>query len=301
MTHKPLFQIIRPALVGLMLAGLLLSACTPEAIAGELPSSTPTTAPDLANTPAGLAAATATPTEAAVLFETAGSVTASETNCTYSPYYWQSHPDHWLTDNIVIGRLSYTKPDAITILASDQRDTASLILKEFFAVALNILKGADPIAVEVDMGGANDWLGAHPPGFEVSSQENLQGRDLAARLSAFNSGETGPGPCQDEPPTPTPTPTFTPTITLTPTITPIHPTETPTLSPTQRFRPGPAPTSAPPGTERPTDKPVEQPTQPPVKPPTPTSAPPPEEPTAAPPAVVIPTAAPPDSSPAPTP
>lgn len=170
--------------------------------------------------------------QAAMLPDTKGNA-----NCTYSLYYWQNHPRDWLTDNIIIGRLSYTKEEALVIIASNSEDSTSDTLKHFFAAALNILKGADPAAIETEILQISDWLNTHPPGVKLSDTESEQGKLYADRLEAFNGGAIGPGLCADEPSTPTPSPTLTETPTVTPTSRPVLPTFTPTA--TERARPQP--------------------------------------------------------------
>jgi hypothetical protein len=198
-----------------------------------------------------------------------------EKNCTYTVYYWGDHPDAWLAENILIGRFTYSKSEAIEILKAENQEVTTDLLKQFFAALLNSLKGADTSSVEVSLVQASDWLGRHALGLEVSETDRQKGTALARSLQDFNSGLTGPGLCADEPPTPTPGPTDTATPTETP---------TPTLTPTRRPATAAPPTATePPPKEDPTDEPapatdeptVEPPTEPPPTEPPPTEPPPP--------------------------
>lgn len=215
-------------------------------------TNTPAELPPIASAQAMSASAQAAPLRA----------TTDELNCTYTGYYWQSHPELWLTDNIIIGRLSYTKEDALAIISGENLDATSNTLREFFAAILNILKGADPSAIEKEIIQISDWLNAHPPGLKLSELESEQSLLLADMLADYNGGEIGPGPCEDEPSTPTPSATFTEMPTATSTSQPFLPSPTPTATektrsggpdlPEEPPTPTPVPTTpAPPATATP--------------------------------------------------
>jgi hypothetical protein len=209
-------------------------------------------------------------------------------NCTYTFYYWRSNPDAWLAENILIGRFSYSKSEAIEILQAENQEVTTDLLKQFFAALLNSLKGADTSSVDVTLVEASDWLGRHALGFEVSDADRLTGAAIAQTLDGFNSGATGPGLCADEPPTPTPGQTDTPTPTETPTATPV-PTRlvftaipNPPTSTPEKDDP---PDGPPPSSEEPTEPPSTEPppTEPPPTEPPPTVSPPTEPPATDPP------------------
>ncbi len=225
---------------------------------------------------------------------TSGVTTPSSTaiyNCTYTIHFWQSNPDIWMIENIVIGDLSFTKADAIAILEVVDPDPATRLIQQFFAALLNSLKGADSSTINRTMELASDWLTRHPPGENLNQAERQEAESLAAELEAYNTGEIGPGHCADEPFTPTPIATLTPTITITPTRRPISTgapsaaSPTPTKDKDDGDKPKP---TKPPATEpppQPTDPPP-QPTDPPPQPtdppPEPTKEPPTPAPTAEP-------------------
>ena len=183
-----------------------------------------------------------------------------------------------MIENIVIGDLAYTKAEAIAILKIVDPDPTTRLIQQFFAALLNSLKGADSSAIERTMVLASDWLTRHPPGVNLSQEEQLEVESLADELVAYNSGDTGPGHCSDEPFTPTPVASATPTVTITPTSPPVStsgssiPTNTPTKSsgggnkpkPTQPppTDPPPQPTDPPPPTTAPTPKPTKEPPTP---------------------------------------
>ena len=270
-----------PSLI-LMLAILLISLLLPNLIYpsnmqrnNQQPlvvpvTSTPTLPPTLASF--GI-----TPAASNVSLETQVTPTGearSGQNCTYTMYYWRSNPNAWLAENILIGRFTYSKSEAIEILQSEKQEVTTDLLKQFFAALLNSLKGASTSAVDATLVQASDWLGKHSLGFEVSQADRQTGAALAQTLEDFNSGVTGPGSCADEPPTPIPLPTDTPTPTVTPT-----PTRVPTRRPgTSTPKPSETPEKDKP-TEEATDSPTEASTEPPpTEPPPPTDTPPTEPP-----------------------
>ncbi|HZD55106.1 MAG TPA: hypothetical protein VE136_00160 [Anaerolineales bacterium] len=216
-----------------------------------------------------------------------------EKNCTYPATYWKDHPEAWLAENILIGELTYTKEDAISILETDTEDVPTNVLKQLFATILNILKGADASRIENSVVTTIDWLGQHSPDSQLSETDQLTGMGLIDVLEKYNGGQTDPQLCPDAPRTPTPTPTFTntPTRTRSP-FTVAPPTSaTPTKKPGEgqpgkpaTNTPQPQATEPPPTQPPPTQPP---PTQPPP-PPTPTSAPPPTEAPTEPPATSLP-------------
>lgn len=208
-------------------------------------------------------------------------------NCTYTSDYWQAHPDIWLAENMIIGKFSYAKPDALAILQNATPDLATSILKQFITAVLNTLNGADAAPVQPFLNDASDWLTANINQPVISAADQEKGLSLAQNLESYNQGILGPGLCPDQPATLTPTPSLTPTPTPTPTpaYIPAPFTETPTS--TERSGGGgssggqpPAPTVAPsnppptnPPPVAPTTTPAPQPTLPP-----PTSTPEPTQP-----------------------
>lgn len=230
-------------------------------------------------------------------------ITDSSQNCTYSAYYWQNNPNQWLTENIIIRRLTYTKSDALDILTRQTPDEVTGMLKEFFATALNILKGADPSAIEGWIGEISEWLDQHPLNSELSEEERNNAARLTNLLANFNNGQVGPGACADEPSTPIPLPTTasivpTTTVTSTPTGTPVRrvttvsktrtavpasatskpdkatqpsrPTSTPEPTSTALIRPSPTHTTKPEATPNSTVQPTDSSEMTPTSPPFPT-------------------------------
>jgi hypothetical protein len=269
-------------IVGLIVVSLVISPqdnSNPEAVGVADPTNT--------LTPTNIAFPTQEPTQEALPTSTpfptvtnppASNLTPTpEKNCTYPATYWKNHPEAWLAENILIGNLTYTKEEAISILETDTEDIPTNVLKQLFATILNILKGADPSRIENSVVTTIDWLGQHSPDDQLSETDQLTGSALIDVLEKYNGGQTGPELCSDAPRTPTPTPTDT--ITPTPTRPPITLQAPATATPTKKPGAGRHP-------DRPTDTPPPPP--PPTKPP-PTQPPPTQPPPTKPPATERPT------------
>jgi hypothetical protein len=231
---------------------------------------------------------TATPTPT-MEFQTVTQVLAVQSkNCVYTEAYWRANPQVWLTDNIVVGQLTFSRLEGLTLLNRTMEDTSTLLQKQFLVTALNLLNGADPTPIEAALNEASQWINDHPPELEMPDPDRNQGILLIQKLTDYNQGLSGPVLCLDQPPTATITATRTPTTTPTPGIninSSLPVTEaTPTPDRDEQRVPSreTLATSVPTRTTAPTRQPTA--TQPPAAPQapasTPTSAPPaPPEPT----------------------
>ena len=259
--------------VGWVLAGVI----SPSNVQGNdlfLPTPNPPTA-----TTRPTSTSTASPT--VVITSTATSFAPTPTpayNCTYSAYYRSTNPDSWMIENLLLGNLSYTKMEAIEIMALENPTPTERLMGQFFAALLNTLKGADSSEIDAVIVKARDWLILRPHGVDLSQAEIQEIESYTEQLEAFNNGLIGPGQCSDEPVTPVPSATDTPEPTATNTQGPDQPffTATPTRS-SGGGKPRPTDTQAPP--PQATNTPQPQPTNTPrPQPPTPTSPPPPTNP-----------------------
>lgn len=231
---------------------------------------TPSQTPTSSTTPSPTPTVTSTPTDD-------GATATPTKDCTYSAYYWYTNPDAWLIENLLLGNLSYTKEQAIEIMALEDPTPTEKLMGQFFAALLNILNGADSSEIDQTMIKARDWLILRPHGIDLSEAQIAEIEGYTQELQDYNEGLTGPGACPDEPrtPTPGPTDTLTPTLTNTPGAQPYF-TATPTQSSGGRPRPTntqppPPPTNTPPpapsNTPAPTPTTVVPPTPAPTKPP----------------------------------
>jgi len=262
--------------VGWILAGVIY----PSNVQGndlELPTAVPPTPTEVpTSTP------TSSPTAVVTSTATTNAATATPTyNCTYSAYYWYTNSDAWLIENLLLGNLSYTKIEAIEIMALEEPTPTERLMGQFFTALLNTLKGAESGEIDAVIIKARDWLILRPHGVDLSQAEILEIESYTEQLAAYNSGLIGPGQCPDEPLTPTPAATATTTATATYTPGPDLPffTATPTKRsgggkprPTNTQAPPPPPTNTPKPQATPTTKPPPTPVVPPT--PAPTKPPP---------------------------
>jgi len=265
--RKYWFPFIILAIIVLAVGWIVAGVIYPSNVQGndqELPTPIPPTA---TGSPTGTP--TSSPTARLTSTATNNAAAATPTyNCTYSMYYWRTNSDAWVIENLLLGNLSYTKIEAIEIMALEDPSPTERLTGQFFAALLNTLKGADSAEIDAVIIKARDWLILRPHGIDLSQSEILEIESFTGQLQAYNSGLVGPGLCSDEPATPTPAATATPEATATFTPGPdLFFTATPTKSsgggkprPTDTQGPPPPPTNPPPTTKPPA---------------TPTSAPPP--------------------------
>jgi len=119
-------------------------------------------------------------------------------DCTHGVGYWKSHSDAWPVEEIDIGGVTCSKAEAIDILKTSPGGDATYILaRQLIATKLNLLRGADASALEATVIDADSWLSAHPLGTDPSDPDRAEGIALAETLEQYNSGEIGPGVCED--------------------------------------------------------------------------------------------------------
>jgi len=182
--------------------------------------------------------------------------------CTHSPAYWLVYPRQWPLKELSLGGRLYSRQAALEILGSASDEDASLLLAwQLIAARLNAAAGADTTVILDALLAADLWLEAHPPGSAPLPPARDQALVLTEILEAYNLGQTGPGACAEDLPTPastrppaTATPELSPTLPATPTASPTpslipSPTASPTA--TDTAAPLPSPTLTPPPTEAP--------------------------------------------------
>jgi hypothetical protein len=211
------------------------------------------------------------------VIENEAGVEAAERNCTYPMHYWQAKPEKWPNEVVLSGQV-YSRESIRDLYMVDDPDLQTRLIQQMYTSFLNILFGADMIAVESTLFNAAEWLEHNPPGSELSEFNVRQGRDMTQVLEHFNNGAIGPGACPDAPPAPTPTLEPTETATPVPTDPPptaapqvqVRPVQPPAAAPAPA-QPAPPPTNPPPPPP-PTNPPLPSPTDPiPTEPPPPTS------------------------------
>ncbi len=255
----------------------LISTRAVEAVANL-----PTTTPLPINVDVSLATATAT----------------LQPNCTRSAFFWVYHPELW-PDRIDLGNALFTKAEALQIIHSTSVDASHLVFIQFVAAYLNVVYGADPLAIADEIMQTSEWLYAHPPGGVLREADAQEAMSMAKILEEYNSGFTGPIRCLDDISTYTGQMVGTPILALS--VTPetimltnvVSPTPKATITPSPTliliratFRP-PTATATPkpdkPSKPKPTSPPATEAPPPTHEPPPPTNPPPPPPPPTEPP------------------
>lgn len=109
-------------------------------------------------------------------------------NCTYSANYWETHPEAWPVEEIMLGSRTYSKEEAFIILHTQSR----VLARQLIAAKLNVFNGADPTVIAETIAAADDWLATYPLKREY-------GIELAQKLTQYNEGVIGPGACTGSP------------------------------------------------------------------------------------------------------
>ena len=214
---------------------------------------------------------------------------AADSNCTYPSLYWQEQPAAWPAQ-VVLGGQVYSKEQIGLFYAAPQPDVQTRLIQQIHTTFMNVINGADILAIESALQDAVDWLEINPAGAELSDFTRQQGLYLIQTLLLYNTGDFGPGMCEDGKhylamlPTPLPTntalpPTPEPQIVQ---VRPAQPTQAPDTGrdsqpeplPSSPIEPQPAPTDVPP---TPSDVPP-TPTEAPLPSATPFPPPPPPAP-----------------------
>ncbi len=121
-----------------------------------------------------------------------GLLTSNVMGCpgTGTPGYWQNHPDAWPVQEITIGGVTYTKAEAIAIIAAPvAKDKVYTMFPALVSAKLNVMIGNDPSCIQQTIDCADQWMatyGGHP--VKANSQAWQQGEPLYCQLDAYNNG-----------------------------------------------------------------------------------------------------------------
>jgi hypothetical protein len=119
--------------------------------------------------------------------------------CAHTLGYWKTHPEEWPIDGVELGGFIYTKEEAFTIFDTAPKGDATYILAhQLLAAKLNIANGVLREVIEESVTAADTWLVENPLGSKPKGKARQIGIDLAEALEAFNSGDAGPGGCDEE-------------------------------------------------------------------------------------------------------
>jgi hypothetical protein len=127
-------------------------------------------------------------------------ITAGE-DCTLTQGYWKNHPNAWPVTSLELGSVTYTKAEALDILATSVNGNGLVALAhQLIATKLNLASGSTGTAVTQAVSDADALIGGLvvPPvgtGYLASSSTSA----LTHALDDFNKGDTGPGHCEGTP------------------------------------------------------------------------------------------------------
>jgi hypothetical protein len=106
--------------------------------------------------------------------------------------YWKNHPEAWPVSSIMIGNVTYTKSQAIAIIATASRGDKTIDLaKQLIATKLNLIIGNSATCISSTVASADSWLITYPVGSNVKSGSAAwtAGGPLHDKLDDYNNGE----------------------------------------------------------------------------------------------------------------
>ena len=105
--------------------------------------------------------------------------------------YWKNHSEAWPVQTITVGGVTYTKAQAISLMATPGKgDKTYDLYKQLVAAKLNVIIGNESSCIEATIAAADAWLAANPVGSGVksSSEAWADGGPLHKRLDDYNNG-----------------------------------------------------------------------------------------------------------------
>jgi hypothetical protein len=105
--------------------------------------------------------------------------------------YWKNHPEAWPVATIVVGGITYTKAQAISIMGNPGKGDKSYdMYKQLVSAKLNALVGNDVSCIAATIQSADSWQSTYPPGSKVSSSGAAWavGGPLQVKIDSYNNG-----------------------------------------------------------------------------------------------------------------
>lgn len=116
----------------------------------------------------------------------------SNNPCTKTLGYWKTHDGAWPVDEIIIGKIAYTKVEAIDIMwISGDGDKTYDMFRQLVAAKLNIEIGCESSCIGDTIEDADDWMVIHPLNSSVQAGSEVwqTGELLHFILDQYNNGE----------------------------------------------------------------------------------------------------------------
>lgn len=118
---------------------------------------------------------------------------SSNNPCTKTLGYWKTHDGAWPVDEITIGKIAYTKVEAIDIMwiPSDGDKTYDMF-RQLVAAKLNVEIGCESSCIGDAIKDADDWMVVYPlnSGVQAGSEAWQTGELLHFMLDQYNNGES---------------------------------------------------------------------------------------------------------------
>lgn len=126
---------------------------------------------------------------------------ASLTNCTRGPGFWKQNPSAWPVSSLVLGTVSYTAAQLLSILSQPAHGNGLVILAhQLIAAKLNLANGADPTPIAAAIAAADAQIGdlVVPP-VGAGSLDPDDTDPTSKQLDDFNNGNLGVPRCGSVP------------------------------------------------------------------------------------------------------
>jgi hypothetical protein len=105
--------------------------------------------------------------------------------------YWKNHSEAWPVQSITIGGRTYTKDQAIAIMATAGKgDKTYDMFKQLVAARLNVLIGNDASCISSTISAADSWMATYPVGSKVGGGSSVWTAvaPLHQSLDDYNNG-----------------------------------------------------------------------------------------------------------------
>jgi hypothetical protein len=112
---------------------------------------------------------------------------------TGTPGYWKNHPSAWPVSSITLGGVTYSRDDAIALMAKPGKDKRATLFASLLSATLNVAIGNDSSCVQSTIDAANDWLATWgvpntDPIVTGGSAAWAVGEPLHKLMDAYNNG-----------------------------------------------------------------------------------------------------------------
>jgi len=127
--------------------------------------------------------------------------TDPRTDCLFTQGYWKNHPSAWPVTTLMLGTVSYTQAQLLSILNTPAQGNGLIFLAhQLIATKLNLAGGASGTAIASTVAAADaliDGLVVPPVGAGYLAPSVASG--LTNTMDDYNNGELGSDPCRTTP------------------------------------------------------------------------------------------------------